>query len=146
MYWPSTPSNGTYVFKEVDRPWLDPDRVLAAHPEWMDPTRLPTSSRESSAKTATKVKVKDPLDKDGVVGCFNRTFYPITKAMEKFLSDVYEPTDNESRWHFTQSSSMAGVEIIDGGKFAYSHHAKDPAYLRLCNAFDLVPLRSGRFW
>lgn len=33
---------------------------------------------------------------------------------------------------------MAGVEIIEDGKFAYSHHAKDPAYLKLCNAFDLV--------
>ena len=23
-------------------------------------------------------------------------------------------------------------------KFVYSHHAKDPAYLKLCNAFDIV--------
>ena len=33
---------------------------------------------------------------------------------------------------------MAGVEIKEDGKFVYSHHAKDPAYLRLCNAFDIV--------
>lgn len=32
---------------------------------------------------------------------------------------------------------MAGVEIIED-KFVYSHHAKDPAYLKLCNAFDIV--------
>lgn len=33
---------------------------------------------------------------------------------------------------------MAGVEIKENGKFVYSHHAKDPAYLKLCNAFDIV--------
>ena len=138
MYWPSTPSNGVFVYKEVEKEWLDPDVILSAHPEWTDPTRLPTSSRESRANTAGTATVQDPLDKEGTIGIFNRTFFPITRAMEKFLSDVYEPTDNENRWHYKQSSSMAGVEIIEDGKFAYSHHAKDPAYLKLCNAFDLV--------
>lgn len=138
MYWPSTPSNGSFVFLDVEKEWLDPDEVLAAHPEWTDPTRLPTSSRESRANTTASAKVQDPLDKEGAVGFFNRAFFPIGRALEKFLSDVYEPTDNENRWHYIQSSSMAGVEIIEGGKFVYSHHAKDPAYLKLCNAFDLV--------
>ena len=81
--------------------------------------------------------MQDPLTKEGVVGLFNRAYYPISKAMETFLSDVYEPTDNENRWHLIESSSMAGVEIKED-KFVYSHHAKDPAYLRLCNAFDIV--------
>ena len=138
MYWPSTPSNGSFVFLDVEKEWLDPDDVLAAHPEWTDPTRLPTSSRESRANTTASVKAQDPLDKEGAVGFFNRAFFPIGRAIEKYLSDVYEPTDNENRWHYIQSSSMAGVEIIEGGKFVYSHHAKDPAYLKLCNAFDLV--------
>lgn len=138
MYWPSTPSNGSFVFLDVEKEWLDPDDVLAAHSEWTDPTRLPTSSRESRANTTASVKVQDPLDKEGAVGFFNRAFFPIGRAIEKYLSDVYEPTDNENRWHYIQSSSMAGVEIIEGGKFVYSHHAKDPAYLKLCNAFDLV--------
>lgn len=138
MYWPSTPSNGVFVYKEVEKEWLDPDVILSAHPEWTDPTRLPTSSRESRANTAGTATVQDPLDKEGTIGIFNRTYFPITRAMEKFLSDVYEPTDNDNRWHYKQSSSMAGVEIIEDGKFAYSHHAKDPAYLKLCNAFDLV--------
>lgn len=138
MYWPSTPSNGVYVFKDVEKEWLNPDDILSAHPEWTDPTRLPTSSRESRANTTRTAEVKDPLGKDGTVGLFNRTYFPINRAIEKFLSDVYEPTDNENRYHYIQSSSMAGVEIIEDGKFAYSHHAKDPAYLKLCNAFDLV--------
>lgn len=137
MYWPSCPSNGTFVFKETDGGWLDPDVILSAHPEWQDPTRLPTSSTESKANTTKQKKVQDPLSKSGVVGLFNRTYYPITKALETFLSDVYEPTTNPERWHLIESNSMAGVEIKED-KFVYSHHAKDPAYLQLCNAFDIV--------
>lgn len=137
MYWPSTPANGSFVYKETDGGWLDPDAILTKHPEWTDPTRLPTSSRESKANTTAQQKVQDPLTKEGVVGLFNRTYYPISKALEMFLSNVYEPTDNENRWHLIESSSMAGVEIKED-KFVYSHHAKDPAYLKLCNAFDIV--------
>ena len=142
MYWPSTPANGSFVYKETDGGWLDPDAILTKHPEWTDPTRLPTSSRESKANTTAQQKVQDPLTKEGVVGLFNRTYYPISKALEAFLSDIYEPTDNENRWHLIASSSMAGVEIKED-KFVYSHHAKDPAYLKLCNAFDIV--RTHRF-
>ena len=131
MYWPSTPANGVFIFKETDGGWLNPDEILNAHPEWTDPTRLPTSSRESKANSVTQQKVQDPLSKEGVVGLFNRVYYPISKALETFLSDVYEPTENESRWHFIQSSSMAGVEIKED-KFVYSHHAKDPACVYLC--------------
>ena len=137
MYWPSTPMNGVFVFKETAGPWLNPDDILSAHPEWTDPTRLPTSSRESQAKATTGKKQQDPLTKDGVVGLFNRVYFPIQKALETFLSDVYEPTASDQRWHLIESSSMAGVEIKED-KFVYSHHAKDPAYLKLCNAFDIV--------
>jgi putative DNA primase/helicase len=137
MYWPSSPQNGVFVFKEVDKAWLNPDDILSAHPEWTDPTQLPTSSRESKANQVAQQKVQDPLTKEGTVGLFNRAYFPVTKALDDFLSDVYEATDNENRYHMIESHSMAGVEIKDG-KFVYSHHAKDPAYLKLCNAFDIV--------
>ena len=138
MYWPSTPSNGEFVYKEVNKAWLNPDDILTANPEWTDPTRLPTSSRENKANTANHQKVQDPLAKEGIVGLFNRVYFPVTEAIDTFLSDVYKATENEDRYHFIESSSMAGVEIKEGGKFVYSHHAKDPAYLKLCNAFDIV--------
>ena len=137
MYWPSSPQNGVFVFKEVDKAWLNPDDILSAYPEWTDPTQLPTSSRESKANQVAQQKVQDPLTKEGTVGLFNRAYFPVTKALDAFLSDVYEATDNENRYHLIESHSMAGVEIKDG-KFVYSHHAKDPAYLKLCNAFDIV--------
>lgn len=134
MYWPSSPQNGVFVFKEVDKAWLNPDDILSAHPEWIDPTQLPTSSRESKANQVAQQKVQDPLTKEGTVGLFNRAYFPVTKALDAFLSDVYEATDNENRYHLIESHSMVGVEIKDG-KFVYSHHAKNPAYLKaLANA------------
>ena len=137
MYWPSAPQNGMFIYKETGGEWLNPDIILSAHPEWTDPARLPTSSRESHANIIAGKKVQDPLEKDGIVGVFNRVYYPIGKALETYLSDIYEPTVNENRWHFIESASMPGVEIKDD-KFVYSHHAKDPAYMQLCNAFDIV--------
>ncbi|MCD8157851.1 MAG: virulence-associated E family protein [Clostridiales bacterium] len=137
MFWPSSPSNGEYLYLESDKSWLNPDDILSAHPEWTDPTQLPTSSRESSAKSTAVKKVENPIKKNGIVGLFNRTYYPIQNALTEFLADVYEPTDIENRYHLIASKSMPGVEIKDD-KFVYSHHAKDPAYLKLCNAFDIV--------
>jgi len=140
MYWPSTPSNGEFIFKDVDKVWLDPDDVLKKHPGWQDPAQLPTSSRESRANSMEVKKVQDPLTKTGVVGLFNRTYFPISTVMEELLSGIYEATDNPNRYHLINSDSLPGVEIKENGKFVYSHHAKDIAYLKLCNAFDLVRL------
>ena len=137
MYWPSTPQNGSFVFKEIDKEWLNPDDILSAHPEWRDSTQLPTSSRESKANQVAQQKVMDPLEKDGTVGLFNRAYFPISKALDTFLFDVYEAMDNMNRYHLIDSHSIAGVEIKED-KFVYSHHAKDPAYMKLCNTFDIV--------
>ena len=138
MYWPTTPANGEYIFRRMDGPWLDPDAYLAAHPNWKDCSLLPTSSRESTVRSQTAAKQEDPLEKEGVVGAFCRA-YPIEDAIDRFLSDVYEPSDVDGRYDYIPADSSAGVVIYDG-KFAYSHHATDPACGMLLNAFDLVRL------
>ena len=138
MYWPSMPSDGEYLYQVVKKDWLDPDEMLLQHPEWRDPTLLPTSSRESVANTISSNKVQDPLAKEGIVGAFNREYFPIQTAIDAFLGEVYESSEEDNRYHYIPSDSRAGVEILDGGKFVYSHHASDPACLKLCNAFDIV--------
>jgi predicted P-loop ATPase len=138
MYWPTTPSNGEYIFKRIDGEWLDPDIFLAAHPDWKDCSLLPTSSRESVVKNYDGKKQEDPLTKEGVVGAFCRA-YSITDAIDTFLSDVYATTEIPNRYDFMDSDSMPGVQIYDD-KFSYSHHASDPACGQLLNAFDLVRL------
>ena len=136
MYWPTTPANGEYIFRRIDGPWLDPDAYLAAHPNWKECSLLPTSSRESAVRKQEASKQEDPLTKSGVVGAFCRA-YSIEDAIDTFLQDVYTPSAMDGRYDFTPADSTAGV-VLYNGKYAYSHHASDPACGKLLNAFDLV--------
>lgn len=136
MYWPSTSSNGEYVFKVMDGDVLDPDYYLNLYDDWRDASTWPVSSRESEAMKRSAKQQADPLTKTGAVGAFCRT-YSIRKAIEKFLPDVYEPSAMEGRYDYIPADSSAGVVIIDE-KFSYSFHATDPACGQLLNAFDVV--------
>ena len=136
MYWPTTPSNGEYIFKKIEGEWLDPDVYLTAHPNWNDPTLLPTSSHESDVRAAATKPQADPLTKEGIVGAFCRS-YGIRDAIDKFLPETYAPSMMDGRYDYIPADSSAGVVIYDD-KFAYSHHATDPACGMLLNAFDLV--------
>ena len=136
MYWPTASSDGEYICRRYEGDWLDPDAFLAAHPNWQDCSSLPTAPGEKEAVERECKRQADPLTKEGIVGAFCRA-YSIQEGIQTFLSDVYEPTADENRWGYTKSVSIPGVMIYDG-KFAYSHHASDPAYGKLCNAYDLV--------
>ncbi len=136
MYWPTASSDGEYICRRYDGDWLDPDAYLAGHPNWKDCASLPTAPAEKAAVDRQRKKQEDPLAKDGAVGAFCRAFSP-QQCMRTFLSDVYEETDDENRWGYIPSDSIPGVVVYDD-RFVYSHHASDPAYGRLLNAFDLV--------
>ncbi len=138
MYWPSTSSDGEYVFRLADEPWLDPDEALARYPDWRDTSYWPESSRVQQARQKLADKQGDPLAKPGVVGAFCRT-YTITAAIEAFLSDIYGPA-GEGRYTYLPGSTAGGLVVYDGDTFAYSHHGTDPIGGKLVNAFDLVRL------
>lgn len=136
MYWPSVSSDGEFLFKEQNGKELNPDDILKRYSNWCDSTLWPVSSRQSEIVKRNIKKQSDPLEKDGLVGAFCRT-YSITEAIDKFLSDVYKPSVMEGRYDYIPADSSAGVVLYDD-KFAYSHHASDPACGILNNAFDLV--------
>ncbi len=142
MYWPSTPSDGEFVFREKDGPFLDPDTYLAKYADWRDASMWPVSSRQSEVVRRQITEQADPLTKNGVVGAFCRA-YPIEDAIETFLSDIYEPSAMNGRYDYIPADSSAGLVLYDS-KFAYSHHATDPACGKLLNAFDLVRIHRFR--
>jgi len=142
MYWPSTPSNGEYIFKRFDGEWLDPDEYLSRHPNWQDCSQLPTSSKESTVIRWDIKRQADPLEKEGIIGAFNNANFPIQDLIDAELSDLYEPAAVGGRYQLISADSTAGVAIYDD-KFVYSNHASDPAYGQLLSAFDL--LRIHRF-
>lgn len=136
MYWPSTSSNGEYVYKKIDGELLNPDEYLIRYDDWHDISTYPVSSRQSVAVSKSVKEQADPLQKEGVVGAFCRA-YSISEAIEKFLPDVYAPSAMEGRYDYIQADSSAGVCLYED-KFAYSHHATDPACEKMMNAFDMV--------
>ena len=136
MYWPTTPTDGEYVFKRCDGEWLDPDRYLAAHPGWRDCAGLPHSAREGGNVERGRKQQENPLGKQGVIGAFCRT-YGINEAVHVFLKDIYQESALQGRFDYIPADSSAGVVVYDD-IFAYSHHATDPACGKLLNAFDLV--------
>ena len=138
MYWPSTPEDGEFVFRYNDAPFLDPDAVLATYPDWTDASLWPTT-RPLEERTRAKIgKQEDPLEKKGIIGAFCRA-HSITDVLEHILSDRYTPTEQDDRYTFIGGSTTGGLVVYDD-KYAYSHHATDPAGGKLCNAFDLVRL------
>lgn len=136
MYWPSTSADGEYVYHCLDGPVLDPQCVLDRYPNWRDISFWPMSSRVQEIKKRAAKKQGDPLEKDGLIGAFCRT-YDIRSAITTFLDDVYEPCREENRYTYIKGSTAGGL-VTYNDRFAYSNHATDPCSMQLCNAFDLV--------
>jgi len=138
MYGASTSADGEFIFKDIEGSLLNPDLVLAKYKNWKNTAELPVSNRQQTIVQREIKKQADPLEKKGIVGAFCRT-YSVTEAIDKFISDVYKPSAMDERYDYVPADSSTGVVIYDD-KFAYSHHATDPACGKLMNAFDVVRL------
>ncbi len=137
MYWPSTPRDVEPVFDHNMGMVIGVDDTLARYKNWRDISLWPTSSKADTIRAKMADKQGDPLARPGLIGAFNRR-YSISAAIEKFLSDVYEPCDKEGRYTYKQGTAVAGLVVYDNDTFAYSHHGTDPISGLLVNAFDLV--------
>lgn len=139
MFYPTTPKNGEFIFKKVEREVLNPDEFLADYPMWHDISTLPLTPDELPKNNVQRGrKKKDPTELKGVIGAFCRA-YTVQEAIETYLSDVYEPTDKSNRYSLKSADSKGGLIIYDD-KYAFSHHATDIACGRELNAFQLVML------
>ena len=136
MYWPSTSTDGEFLFHEIPGDLLNPDEILEKYKDWRNLAEWPVSKRQHIVVKHEIKKQADPLEKQGTVGAFCRA-YSITTAIETFLNDVYKKSAIPGRYDFIPADSQAGVVIYED-KYAYSHHATDPACGKLMNSFDVV--------
>lgn len=136
MYWPSTPEDVEYLFQHSDAPFVDPDAILATYVDWRDASLWPTTQPVEERMRHTAQKQEDPTEKRGIIGAFCRA-HSIHNVLETMLSEVYQPSVDDNRYTYVGGSTTGGLVIYDD-KYAYSHHATDPAGGKLCNAFDLV--------
>lgn len=136
MYWPSTSCDGEFIYEESKGKLLDPDLYLSKYENYKDASTWPVSSRQDTLINKELKNVADPLTKEGIVGIFCST-YNMEETIDKFLNNIYEKSVVENRYDYKLADSSAGLVIYDN-KFAYSHHATDPASGILMNAFDIV--------
>lgn len=125
MYWPSTPSDGSYFFRSHEGFPIDADL-------WVDPSLSPSAQLRS--RTAS-----DPRTKPGYIGAFNR-IYTVPLAIAAFLHTTYLPTPDPTRYTYAHGTTTGGALIFDDGLFILSFHASDPVQGRLLSAYDLVRL------
>ena len=137
MFFPSISSDSQYVFEVLGRELCDPDAILAEYEDWHDSSKWPMCPEEKRLISGTVgAKQKDPMSKDGVIGAYNKT-HSITRVLEEFGTDRYEPASVPGRWSYKAADSTAGVVVYED-KFFYSFHASDPLSYQLMNAFDLT--------
>lgn len=138
MYWQSTSKDAKYFFDYCDGIWINADEILASYEDWKDASCWPMSDKVDKIIQHQIKKQVDPLEKEGVVGAFCRT-YNIHETIETFLSEEYEACAIDNRYSYKKGSTSAGL-VTYQDKFAFSHHGTDPTSGKLCNAFDLVRL------
>ena len=139
MYWPSCSSDSSYVYAYEDKAFLNVDGILGMYKDWQDVAEWPQVPGSEKTIASLRKKQENPLDKTGIIGAFCKS-YTIIEAIEKFIPDAYEIHENSDRLTFTGGSTFGGAILYEDGLFLYSHHATDPASMKLCNAFDLVRL------
>ena len=139
MYWPSCCVDSEFVHQTKDAPLLSVDFILSTYADWRNFMSWPQVPGATSYQKLA-VKAGDPLEKQGIVGVFCRT-YDVVAAMERYLPGIYAPVEgDENRYTYLGGSTTGGAIIYDDAKFLFSHHATDPCGGRLVNAFDLIRL------
>lgn len=139
MFFPSISSDSEYVFKVFGRELCDPDAVLAEYDDWRDISQWPVCPDEKgfvNGDGASK-KLVDPLSKGGVIGAYIKT-HSISRILEEFGTDLYEPSSIPNRWSYKEADSTAGAVSYDNDTTFYSFHASDPLSGIVMNAFDLA--------
>lgn len=139
MYWPTTAKDGEFIFEDQDGAYLCADDILDSYEDWTNIYDWPRPDSEKESVRTSLKKAGTPAEKPGLIGAFNRAF-PISLAIEEFLSDVYEPTSFDDRYTYAEGSGAAGAIVYGEDEFLFSHHSTDPVQGVLCNSFDLVRL------
>ena len=137
MYWPSCSSDGEYIFKSFDGPFVDGEKILSMYENWTDISTWPEVPGSEVRTKRMLAKQEDPTTKKGIIGAFCN-IYDIYGALETFIPGMYEATVLNERFTYLGGSTSGGAVIYESGKFMYSHHATDPISGLLVNSFDLI--------
>ena len=147
MFWPSTCKDGEFICWRHEGTLLDPDDILSWYEDWHDQTQWPVSTRTKIEVHKSAEKQQSPYkNKNPIVRSFAFA-YDIPAAIDKYLPDVYTPSENDPRrYTYIHGSTSNGMRLYGDNDnpdsppwcFCYSEHDSDPAKKQNLNAFDLV--------
>ena len=106
-------------------------------PDWKDISKWHYHPSEVKTSAFEAKKQQNPLEKEGVVGAFCKT-YSIYDVLDELIPRKYIATGDPDRFTYIGATTTGGAVVYDDGLFMYSNHATDPAGGMLLNAFDLV--------
>ena len=144
MYYPTACLGAERIYKaNTERPCLEGNAWLDKYGEegkdWRDATSWPGTSGKCEMH---KYKKTESLDKKPkIIKAFCRA-YPISVAIDTFLSDVYEPagtdTNGSARYNLIGGTCARGGCVYDDDTAFFGNDATDKTNKRRCNSFDLV--------
>ena len=137
MFMPSVCRGGEYLFEQFDGKPLDTLKTFFSVPDWKDISKWHYHPSEGRTSAFGAKKQQNPLEKDGIVGAFCRT-YTVYDVLDELIPGTYIETSNPDRFTYAGATTIGGAVVYDDGLFFYSNHATDPAGGMLLNAFDLV--------
>ena len=142
MFMPSVCKGAEYLFEQFDGKPLDTPKTFLSVPNWKDTSKWHYHPSEVKTSAFGAKKQQNPLEKEGAVGAFCRT-YSIYDVLDEFIPGKYISTNDPDRFTYIGATTTGGAVVYDDGLFIYSNHTTDPASGMLLNAFDLV--RTHRF-
>ena len=137
MFMPSVCKNAEYLYELFEGKPLDTLKMFLSVLNWKDTSKWHYHSSEAKTSAFGAKKQQNPLEKEGAIGAFCRT-YSIYDVLDEFIPGKYLLTNDPDRFTYIGATTTGGAVVYDDGLFIYSNHATDPAGGMLLNAFDLV--------
>ena len=137
MFMPSVCKGAEYLFEQFDGKPLDTLKTFLSVPNWKDTSKWHYHSSEAKTSAFGAKKQQNPLEKEGIVGAFCRT-YTVYDVLDELIPGTYIATGDPDRFTYLGATTTGGAVVYDDGLFIYSNHATDPAGGVLLNSFDLV--------
>ena len=143
MFMPSVCKGADYLYKLFEGEPLDTLKPFLSVLNWKDTSKWQYHPSEAKTPAFGAKKQQNPLEKEGVVGAFCKT-YSIYDVLDGIIPGTYTATADPDRYTYRGATTTGGAVVYDDGKFIYSNHATDPAGGALLNAFDLVRIHRFR--
>lgn len=137
MFMPSVCKNAEYLYKQYEGKPLDTLKTFLSVLNWKDTSKWYYHPSEAKTSAFGAKKQQNPLEKEGVVGAFCKT-YTVYDVLDELIPGTYMETHDPDRFTYIGATTTGGAVVYDDGLFIYSNHATDPAGGMLLNAFDLV--------